>query len=375
MIAYWLSNFIADFIKYIIPAMVSFFLVIIFNESSFVKEDHLLMLFFLLIFFGISMIWTIYTLSFLFNNPTKAQVSVFIISYLFGIFFIILCNAFRMFDGIRYWSVLLIEPVLRIVPFFSFSFALLTLPNLKIYQRSFDWDEIPKAFSSKACLKELISLIIMSFVMIGLTFLIEFSYKLRFYLKKRKFNQKKKELEKTHPEDYQKIEDEIHKATEETIEEDDCISYIEEPDTDQDVLYEKEQVKDAHIDWSVRVKNLVKIYEVPGENIETKKIKAVKGISFGLTKGSVFGLLGTNGAGKTTTFRILTGDLYATSGSVKIKSFYMPHHLMKARNLIGYCPQNDPLIKNLTVKEHLEFYAYIKGIQSKYHKVLIEDLI
>lgn len=45
--------------------------------------------------------------------------------------------------------------------------------------------------------------------------------------------------------------------------------------------------------------------------------QALKGISFGLSSGTVFGLLGTNGAGKSTTFKIMTGETNKTSGTVE----------------------------------------------------------
>lgn len=74
-----------------------------------------------------------------------------------------------------------------------------------------------------------------------------------------------------------------------------------------------------------------------GKKNVTYKI-AVKKISFGVEKGSVFCLLGTNGAGKTSVFKILTGDTYPTKGSAFIKGFEMPKSMQQIRQLIGYCP-------------------------------------
>ena len=62
----------------------------------------------------------------------------------------------------------------------------------------------------------------------------------------------------------------------------------------------------------VEVNNLVKNYGT---------IEAVKGISFSVNKGEIFGLIGPNGAGKTTTLRILSTLLTITSGSIKIMNF------------------------------------------------------
>jgi len=56
---------------------------------------------------------------------------------------------------------------------------------------------------------------------------------------------------------------------------------------------------------------------------------AVKNISFGVKNGEIFGLLGTNGAGKTTTFKMLTGDVVATSGKIYINGIDLSKELNK----------------------------------------------
>jgi ATP-binding cassette subfamily A (ABC1) protein 3 len=58
-------------------------------------------------------------------------------------------------------------------------------------------------------------------------------------------------------------------------------------------------------------KNLRKVYIVENKN---KHKVAVDNVSFGITKGEVFGLLGVNGAGKSTTFKMLAGEVVSTSG-------------------------------------------------------------
>lgn len=77
-------------------------------------------------------------------------------------------------------------------------------------------------------------------------------------------------------------------------------------------------------DYTIKVENMSKVFTMisksgkkccscKAKDIISKKV-AVKGISFGVRKGDCFGLLGTNGAGKTVTFKILSGELQATSG-------------------------------------------------------------
>lgn len=131
-------------------------------------------------------------------------------------------------------------------------------------------------------------------------------------------------------------------------------------DLDEDVLDEERRLDHSLAsDYQVRVKNLRKVYKDRG----IKKV-AVKELSFGVQYGECFSLLGVNGAGKTTTFKILTGDILPSRGKVHINGFNVldRKELAKARKFIGYCPQFDALFTGLTVKEHLEFYARIKGV-------------
>jgi len=99
---------------------------------------------------------------------------------------------------------------------------------------------------------------------------------------------------------------------------------------------------------AVEVKNLVKDY---GE------VKAVKGITFNIKKGEIFGLIGPNGAGKTTTLRILSTLLTLTAGSVKIMDFDLEKKPEEVRKIISYLPEDAGAYKNLTGKAYLEFIA------------------
>lgn len=83
--------------------------------------------------------------------------------------------------------------------------------------------------------------------------------------------------------------------------------------------------------------------------------------------------MGINGAGKTTTFKILSGDIVATQGNAHIKGYNVTSDMKNARKYIGYCPQFDALLENLTAKEHLELYAVIKGIPPKMIPELVEQ--
>ncbi len=90
---------------------------------------------------------------------------------------------------------------------------------------------------------------------------------------------------------------------------------------------------------------------------------AVKGVSFEVRRGEVFGLLGANGAGKTTTFRMLCGLLPASAGHLEVAGHDLRHAAAKARARIGYMAQRFSLYVNLTVDQNLRFFASAYGLR------------
>jgi ABC-2 type transport system ATP-binding protein len=93
------------------------------------------------------------------------------------------------------------------------------------------------------------------------------------------------------------------------------------------------------------------------------EIKAVKGISFEVMKGEMFGLVGPDGAGKTTTIRILCGLLSADSGNAKIFDLNLKTGRRKIQKIIGYLSQKFSLYGDLTTDENIEFFADIHGVK------------
>ena len=87
------------------------------------------------------------------------------------------------------------------------------------------------------------------------------------------------------------------------------------------------------------------------------KVKALKGISFSINEGEIFGLIGPNGAGKSTTLKILSTLLKPTGGEARIAGHDVVREADKVRELISYLPEEAGAYKNLTGKEYLEFMA------------------
>jgi len=112
------------------------------------------------------------------------------------------------------------------------------------------------------------------------------------------------------------------------------------------------------MDKAIKVKNLTKNYG---------KVRAIRGISFEVDKGEIFGLIGPNGAGKTTALRIISTLLQVTSGSVKVFGYDVTSMADKVRECISYLPEEAGAYKNLSGKNYLEFMAefYSRNSQEK----------
>lgn len=139
---------------------------------------------------------------------------------------------------------------------------------------------------------------------------------------------------------------------------------------DDDVLAEKERVMTS--DDVLLIKELTKVFA--GKSRRSPLV-AVDSLSLGVPMGECFGLLGINGAGKTTTFRMLTGDETMTSGTAVVDGYDIRYNMNKVRQRIGYCPQFDALIDQLTGRELLSMYARLRGVPEAIIPQVVEDLI
>uniref|UniRef100_A0A8C6HFX4 ATP-binding cassette, sub-family A member 8b n=1 Tax=Mus spicilegus TaxID=10103 RepID=A0A8C6HFX4_MUSSI len=104
--------------------------------------------------------------------------------------------------------------------------------------------------------------------------------------------------------------------------------------------------------------------------LKSKKKIATRNISFCVRKGEVVGLLGHNGAGKSTSIKMITGETKPSAGQVLLKG----SSTGDTPGFLGYCPQENALWLNLTVREHLEIFAAIKGMRKSDANVAIERL-
>ena len=143
--------------------------------------------------------------------------------------------------------------------------------------------------------------------------------------------------------------DEVSEKCEEVIEEQKCV----------DECVESWDSRDTSNVPSILMHSLRKVYPASGRN--PPKI-ALNSLNLHVRKGEVCGLLGKNGCGKTTAFRILCGDHEASSGLALVGGYAVGRNKMKVIESVGNLAQFDLLWPTLSVKEHLEFFALLKGI-------------
>src|SRR6266511_2464565 len=105
----------------------------------------------------------------------------------------------------------------------------------------------------------------------------------------------------------------------------------------------------------IELRNLEKSY---GET------RALKGVSFSISKGEIVGLLGPNGAGKTTAMKIVVGYLLPTAGSATVAGYDVVSQPLEVQRRIGYLPENAPLYLDMLAQDFLDFMADMRGLDA-----------
>ena len=117
------------------------------------------------------------------------------------------------------------------------------------------------------------------------------------------------------------------------------------------------------------------LVEVIGLTKDYGESLALRGLSFTVDEGEIFGFIGPNGAGKTTTMKILSTLLEPTSGDVFVDGLCVQNDTVEVRKRIGYMPDVFGVYEGVTVEEYLEFFAGAYGLTPSRRKSTIDDVM
>jgi ABC-2 type transport system ATP-binding protein len=120
---------------------------------------------------------------------------------------------------------------------------------------------------------------------------------------------------------------------------------------------------------AVAIKDIHKTFKV-----EKSTVTALRGISFEVEQGELFGLIGPDGAGKTTLFRILTTLMLADKGSAYVDGLDVIADYKEIRKRVGYMPGRFSLYQDLTVEENLQFFATLFNTSIEENYDLVKDI-
>ena len=343
--AYWLSNLLIDCCKYAIPGVYCALSILIFGVDAFTDNDNYSAVWAVILLYGPAIMTFTYLTSFMFKSPESAQIATFVFNFMVGFVLLFLCFALRFIKSTRDLTPYFPELFFRLFPTYDFSWGLFNVANVQLWQALYRLDRLPKAWSRWGGLLDIVYLALLPLAFLGAIFYIE--------LRSGAVDQKSARGQEL----------------------------VDLAAGDEAVRAERAAVRQSE-DFAIKVVDFVKEYKMVSKKrggFCSKKFLsskvAVKGVSFGVQKGDCFGLLGTNGAGKTTTFKALTGEILPTFGVTKIAGFDLARDMDRVRHLIGYCPQFDALLDNLTAREHLELFAAIKGIPVGLREKLIRQTL
>ena len=123
-------------------------------------------------------------------------------------------------------------------------------------------------------------------------------------------------------------------------------------------------------DLAIEVTDLRKTYRTP---FRRKKVEALRGVTFSVEQGQIFGFVGPNGAGKTTTIRTLMGLIRPTGGSAKLLGQPIPSRAARAR--VGFLPESPYFYDYLKITELLDLAGRLFGIPHATRKKRADELI
>ena len=131
-------------------------------------------------------------------------------------------------------------------------------------------------------------------------------------------------------------------------------------------------------DVVIEARDLRRTYRTSTGVVRRKRldVEAVRGISFEVGRGEMFGLLGPNGAGKTTTIKMLITLLLPTSGAARVLGLDVVRDAKAVRGRIGYVFGGDRgLYERLSARDNLRYFAELYGVAGKEQRIRIDGVL
>ncbi|XP_067683948.1 phospholipid-transporting ATPase ABCA3-like [Haliotis asinina] len=370
---FWLSNLAWDYINYLIP---SFLLLIVFagyQTPAYAAGGRLGIVFLVLLVYGLAVLPFMYALQYMFKSPPTGMVVIIILNIITGLatlltVFMLSTLGKKTEANITDWVFLLI------FPHYSFGKSYMDMYSNYLYLEGCTKQNYTvlcaTAYRGNGCCKDscgdycypftenfldwdspgvgryVLFMLLQGVVYMSVTLFIEYQVPQRIW-----YAFRPQETEAPQP----------------------CVptfGAMQQVPEDGDVLIERQRIDQLSIGFgdsdALVLKDLYKRYG---------NFVAVDNLSVGIPEKECFGLLGQNGAGKTTTFKMITGDVMLTRGNVFLKSFDIKNHTQKVQENMGYCPQFDALIDQMTGRETLTMYARLKGVPENYIKGVCDNLL
>ncbi|XP_034485230.1 ATP-binding cassette sub-family A member 3-like isoform X3 [Drosophila innubila] len=351
---FWLINYIWDFFTLTITCVIIIITIFCFQVEGFMKFDELGRYFLLLIVFAFAVLPFTYLLSLLFEDPATGFSRVTTINMIFGVVVFWVVWIMSMLGDEEEKTSTLLSSIFRIFPHFSLVMGLNKAYSFVLTQSVCEnygsvSSKLICEMDSKCCnvdsifrwddpgiMKELVYMMCTGIVcflvlVIGDMGLIN---ELILIVRKR------------------------------------TIKAPPPPEVvDEDVERERQRILN------------MKPHEMAAKNLVLDRVSkcygsftAVNQVSLCVKEVECFGLLGVNGAGKTTTFKMLTGDEKISWGSAYVQGLNLQTHMGQVYRRIGYCPQFDALLDNVTGREMLRIFCLLRGVPKENIKPISEDL-
>ncbi|KAL3284218.1 hypothetical protein HHI36_018381 [Cryptolaemus montrouzieri] len=350
------GSFICDFLTYLLPCIALLITFAIVKPIGLNTSYELGVLAFLLFSFGIALLPWIYFFSFLFTIPSTGYSRMFFLSFVTGFPCVIIV---RVLEIIKWKYATITKWILRFFPHYDFIEAVNVVvnrqfcdENMKLCAKYPDEKEIcERSLCQQGCCgpnvfyefgsSGIASDIVMLYVIAVVSFLILFLI------------------------DFKIVANVIYALLKNVRRPPKFIENVDHDVLDEDNYVKTHSLEHMQSHFALILKDLTKHFW---------RLTAVNGLNLTVKKSECFGLLGVNGAGKTTTFRMMTGDEMISYGDGWINGYSIKNEMKKVQRYIGYCPQFDALLDNLTARETLKIFSLIRGVPRDETNYMAEKL-